>query len=290
MTPAVHRRRRIATAVLVAVATASATAGAVAGRGGPATPAQGPAPTPHARSAPATPAPATDVASVVARAGVPVLCYHQIRRPTAADAAQDRPYIVSPAAFARQMEALDRAGYTTITGDALVAHVARGAPLPPKPVLLTFDDGTAGQMASALPVLRRHRFTAAFFVMTVVLGRPGWLSRADVRALDRAGMTIAAHTWDHHAVTGYADADWPKQIDEPVRDLAALVGHPITLFAYPFGLWDARAFAHLRAAGLSAAFQLSGRMDAAEPLWTLRRIIVPDWSGRRLLQEIRRDF
>jgi peptidoglycan/xylan/chitin deacetylase (PgdA/CDA1 family) len=290
VTPAVHRRRRIATAVLVAVATASATAGAVAGRGGPATPAQGPAPTPHARSAPATPAPATDVASVAARAGVPVLCYHQIRRPTAADGAQARPYIVSPAAFARQMQALDRAGYTTITGDALVAHVARGAPLPRKPVLVTFDDGTAGQVASALPVLRRHRFTATFFVMTVVLGRPGWLSRAGVRALDRAGMTIAAHTWDHHAVTGYADADWPKQIDEPVRDLAALVGHPIKLFAYPFGLWDARAFAHLRAAGLTAAFQLSGRMDAAEPLWTLRRIIVPEWSGRRLLQEIRRDF
>jgi peptidoglycan/xylan/chitin deacetylase (PgdA/CDA1 family) len=227
---------------------------------------------------------------MAARAGVPVLCWHQIRRPTAADGAAALPYIVSPAAFARQMSALDRAGYTTITGDALVAHVARGAPLPRKPVLLTFDDGTAGQIEHALPVLRRHRFVATFFVMTVVLGKPGWLSRRRVRALDRAGMTIAAHTWDHHAVTGYADADWQKQIDEPTRDLANLVGHPVRLFAYPFGLWNRDAFAHLRAAGMTAAFQLSDRLDAADPLWTLRRVIVPEWSGRRLLSEIRRDF
>ena len=54
------------------------------------------------------------------------------------------------------MNALDDAGYTTITGEALVDHVARGAKLPRKPILLTFDDASAGQYTRALPVLRKR--------------------------------------------------------------------------------------------------------------------------------------
>jgi peptidoglycan/xylan/chitin deacetylase (PgdA/CDA1 family) len=221
---------------------------------------------------------------------VPVLCYHQIRPRTSADGAAALPYIVSPAVFATQMRALDRAGYTTITGDALVAHVARGEPLPRKPVLLTFDDSSAGQYKSALPVLRRHHFVATFFVMTVVLGKPGWLTRGQVRALDRAGMTIASHTWDHKDITTYTDTDWDTEITEPTRDLERLVGHPVRLFAYPYGLWDRDAFPHLRRARFTAAFQLADKLDRRHPLWTIRRIIVPEISGKQLLRQMRDDF
>jgi len=238
----------------------------------------------------ARPAPSTDPAAVAARANVPVLCWHQIREPTSADGAAARPYIVSPRRLAEQLDALDRAGFTPVTGDALAGHVVRGTPLPPKPVLLTFDDGSAGQYTRAFPLLRRHRFVATFFVMTVVLDKPGWLSRGEVRALDRAGMTIAAHTWDHHPVPQYTDADWARQLTEPRDELAGIVGHPVRLFAYPFGLWSVAAFAHLRQAGFVAAFQLADKLDRADAPWTLRRIIVPSLTGAQLLRAIREDF
>jgi peptidoglycan/xylan/chitin deacetylase (PgdA/CDA1 family) len=237
-----------------------------------------------------TPAPRTDAASMAARADVPVLCWHQIRPITGADSAQDRPYIVGPKALAAQLDALDRAGYHPVTGEALVAHVAIGKPLPPKPVLLTFDDGSAGQYSRALPLLRRHRFVATFFVMTVVLDKRGWLTSDQVRRLDRAGMTIGPHTYDHHAVPEYAGEDWDTQLVAPSAKLAKVVGHPVRLFAYPFGLWDREAFAHLDGAGYVAAFQLAGKLDRRDPLWTLRRIIVPELSGADLLRQIRRDF
>jgi len=237
-----------------------------------------------------TPAPRTDPAAVAARANVPVLCWHQIRAATARDSASDRTYIVSPKTLAAQLTALDRAGYHPVTGQALVAHVALGKRLPRKPVLLTFDDASAGQYTRALPLLRRHHFVATFFVMTVVLDKPGWLTSRQVQQLDRDGMTIAPHTYDHHAVLQYRGEDWNTQLVAPATKLEKLVGHPVRLFAYPFGLWSPEAFAHLDDAGYVAAFQLAGKLDRRHPLWTLRRIIVPDQPGRELLAEIKRDF
>jgi peptidoglycan/xylan/chitin deacetylase (PgdA/CDA1 family) len=246
---------------------------------------------PSAGAAPArTPAPRTDPAAMAARADVPVLCYHQIRRPTSADGPRERAYIVSPKALAAQLAALDRAGYNPITGEALVGHVARGTPLPRKPILLTFDDASAGQFTHALPLLRRHDFVATFFVMTVVLDKPGWLTSEQVRRLDRAGMTIGAHSYDHESVPGYAGEDWRAQIVRPAARLAKVVGHPVWLFAYPNGLWSRAAFPRLSAAGYVAAFQLADKLDRRDPLWTLRRIIVPELSGPELLRQIRRDF
>src|SRR3954452_2237874 len=250
-----------------------------------------PKPPPRPSASPtATAAARTDAAAVAARAHIPVLCYHQIRDPTAADSAAARTYIVSPSAFAAQMRALDRAGYTPVTGDQLVAHLARGAPLPRRPVLLTFDDSSAGQYANALPVLRRHRFVATFFVMTVVLGKPGWLTRGQVRALDRAGMTIAAHTWDHKEVPQYTAADFPVELVKPRRELEKLVGHRVRLFAYPDGAWAPDGFGALRAAGYEAAFQLAGKLDRRNALWTIRRIIAPSIGGAQLLRQMRADF
>jgi peptidoglycan/xylan/chitin deacetylase (PgdA/CDA1 family) len=259
----------------------------VAGCGGSSHPRPAPSRT---ATATATPKPRTDAAAVFARSHIPVLCYHQIRDPTAADSAADRVYIVSPRAFAAQMKALDAAGYTPVNGYVFAAHAATGYKLPHKPVLITLDDGSEGQYTRALPVLRAHRFTATFFPMTVVLGKPGWLTKAQVKALDRQKFTIGAHTWDHHPVPQYAGDDWKLQLQQPKAELEQLLGHPVTLFAYPYGEWAASAIPHLKQAGYHAAFQLADKQDHANPLWTLRRIIVPDESGTTLLEQMRKDF
>ncbi|HMA46994.1 MAG TPA: polysaccharide deacetylase family protein [Frankiaceae bacterium] len=304
--PAVASLRRLrsllaaaAVAVLVAgcggggSARAPATGGAgAAGTQPSATPSGAGAGPGAAGPRPPTPGPATaDPAVIAVRARVPVLTYHQVRDRTAADGASARPLIVPPARFAAQMDALARAGYHTVSGEELVDHLATGAALPPRPVLVTFDDGSEGQWANAVPVLRRHGFRATFFVMTVVLDKPRWLSRAQVRALDRTGMTIASHTWDHHDVARYAGDDWRVQLDGSARELAGLVGHPVRLFAYPYGSWSRAAFPHLRQAGYVAAFQLAQPLDRTAPLYTIRRIMVdPSWDGPALLRQMRADF
>ena len=147
---------------------------ALAGCGG-SKPDEPPAPTAAPKQ---TPAPRTDVAAVASRSHVPVLCYHQIREPTSADSAADRQYIVRPSVLEAQMQALTQAGYTHGHRRRATSRTwPRGAKLPRKPILLTFDDASAGQYTRALPILKRHHFVATFFVMTVVLGKDGWLTQ-----------------------------------------------------------------------------------------------------------------
>jgi peptidoglycan/xylan/chitin deacetylase (PgdA/CDA1 family) len=243
----------------------------------------GPRPAPRVR--PASPR------QVAARAHVPVLTYHQIRNWQPTDSPAARRLITPPRVFAAQMDAMAHAGYATITGTRLVEHLLHGAPLPPKPVAVTFDDASQGQYTNALPILRHHRFVATFFVMTVVLDKPRWLSRVQVRRLDRLGMTIGAHTWDHQPVPDYRGGDWRVQLRRPAQELGRLVGHPVRLFAYPYGRWTRAAFPKLRQAGYVAAFQLVDPIDPTGPRWTIRRIMVaPTWNEATLLDQIDHSF
>lgn len=284
---ATFRRRRAvalgALAALVALPVFALT------RGDDPDPARSPAVT--AAKRPAAPKPRTDLAAIAARANVPVLCYHQIRPLTSADAAQDRVYIVPPKRLDAQLTAMQRAGYTAVSAHDVAAHMAEGRRLPPKPFLITFDDASEGQYKRALPILRRHKLKATFFVMTVVLGKPGWLTKGQVRALDRGGMEIGLHTWDHHAVPDYDDAAWTTQLTEPKAELEEIVGHRLDVFAYPFGLLNAAAFPRLQEAGVRIAFQLADKLDPEAPMLTTRRILVgPDVSGNELLGMVRQDF
>jgi peptidoglycan/xylan/chitin deacetylase (PgdA/CDA1 family) len=240
----------------------------------------------------AAPAPSPAPPSVIlARSHVPVLCFHQIRPWRADDPPSTRSLITPPDRLAGQMQTLASAGYTTITPDQLLNHLKFDVRLPERPVLLTFDDASEGQYTNALPILQDHAFTATFFVMTVVLDKPHWLSRTQVRDLDRRGMTIGAHTWDHHRVTGYTGADWWIQLTEPAHELTRIIGRPVRLFAYPNGAWNQAALPHVQAAGYEAAFQLGAPQDRSHPLLTIRRIMVAsDWNGPTLVRQLNSAF
>ena len=222
---------------------------------------------------------------------MPVLCYHQVREYTAADGAGARPLICPPAVLQRQLEGVLAAGMQPVTGEALVDHLQLGTPLADNAVLVSFDDASGGQFTNALPILQRLGVPATFFVMTVVLDRPNWLSRDDIRELDAAGMTIASHTWDHHPVTRYGDPDWATQLAKPREQLERIVRRDVDLFAYPYGLWNQDALPHVEAAGYRAAFQLTEQpQDAALPLLTVRRVLtLPTWDVPTLLARISPD-
>ena len=222
---------------------------------------------------------------------VPILCYHQIRDWKPTDSKVSRTYIVPPAAFAAQMRMLRDSGYHTITPDQLYAYLISGRRLPEKPIMLSFDDTDLDQYTVAYPEMKKYGFKGVFFIMTVSLGRPHYMSRDQVRELSDQGNTIGSHTWDHHNVKKYEGNDWIVQLDKPTRQLEQITGKSIHYFAYPFGLWNTAAFPELKKRGFVAAFQLNEKPDPNDPLYCIRRIIVPGtWNGGVLNQWILRDF
>lgn len=277
----------------VLAAAGASVLGALAGCGAPAPPAP-PPPQPVAPPAPATPPPAggdAPAGEMAARATVPVLCWHQLRDHRPGDSASSRAlYVCPPATFRSQLDGIRAAGFTTIGPDDYLAHLTTGSALPPRPVLLSFDDSQGSQITTGLPELRRRQMTATFFVQTVPLGKRNWMSRADVRRLHDEGMTVGAHTYDHHRVAEYAGSDWATQLDRPRRLLEQLTGAPVRHFAYPYGAWTPSAFAHLDAAGYRTAFQLDEQpLDRNRPLLTLRRFLArSEWDGDAVARELAR--
>ena len=248
-------------------------------------PSDAPPPTPT----PAAPTPPS-AEQVLARATVPVLCYHQLRdwQPADGDYAR-RLLICPPAVFRSQLDTLAEDGWTTISPDQYLGHLTGGQPLPTKPVILSFDDAQGTQATEALPQLVQRQMTGVFFAMTVVLDKPHWLSRDDLKRLHGAGMTVGAHTWDHQRVDRYGDPDWGVQLDQPRELLESVIGAPVEHFAYPFGAWNAAAFAHLTSTGYRTAFQLTDQpSDPTEPVLSLRRKLVDStWTTDELLAHVR---
>ena len=86
-------------------------------------------------------------------ARVPVLMYHVVGEPPPG-AAWPQLY-VSAAEFADQVEWLAENGYQAVTLTDVWDNWRGAAALPPRPVVLTFDDGHRSVRTSALPLLSR---------------------------------------------------------------------------------------------------------------------------------------
>lgn len=232
-----------------------------------------------------------DAAVVMARREVPILCYHQIREWRDTDSKTAQNYIVPVQTFREQLKMLADSGYHTILPDQLYAYLTTGAPLPPKPIMLTFDDTDLEQFTVAVPEMKKYGFKGVFFIMTVSLGRPHYMSKAQVKELADSGHAIGSHTWDHHNVKQYQGQDWVTQIEKPSKQLESITGKPVHYFAYPFGLWNPQAIPQLKERGIIAAFQLSGKRNVNDPLHTIRRIIVPGaWKPATLQSWIKKSF
>lgn len=231
-----------------------------------------------------------DATAILARPQVPILCYHQVRDWRPSDSKSAKDYIIPVAAFKEQMQLLADSGYHTVLPDQLYAYLTTGAPLPPKPVMLTFDDGDLDQYEVAAPELEKHGFKGTFFIMTVAIGRRGkqpYMDKTQIKDLSDRGHTIGAHTWDHHNVKKYQGNDWKIQLEEPKTKLEGIVGKPVRYFAYPFGLWSKPVLPEIQKRGYAAAFTLADGRDEQLPLYTIRRIIAGgQWKAKTMYRNM----
>ena len=232
-----------------------------------------------------------DAATILSRPEVPILCYHQLRDFRPSDSKTARDYIVPGANFREQIKLLADSGYHTILPDQLYDYLLYGSPLPAKPVMISFDDTRLDHYTVALAELNKYGFKGVFFIMTVSLNRPGYMTKEQVKQLADEGHAIGLHTWNHKNVKTFTKEDWSIQVTKPRDQLKAITGKPIDYFAYPFGLWDKPGVDKIKGHGFKAAFQLSARRDESFPLFSIRRIIVPgEWKLLTMQQHLKNSF
>jgi peptidoglycan/xylan/chitin deacetylase (PgdA/CDA1 family) len=229
-----------------------------------------------------------DVATILSKKEVPILCYHNIRY---GSPAKLMSYTVTPAAFAAQMKILSDSGYKTILPDELYAYLVHGTQLPEKPVMITFDDTDKDHFMVGQAEMKKYGFRGVFFLMTIAINRKRYMNEDELKQLSADGHSIQAHTWDHHMVTKYQGGTWDSQLVMPKKRIEALTGKPVEYFAYPFGLWNKEAIPELKSRGYKMAFILSTKRDSTEPLYTVRRMIVPgQWTPQGMLRTMKTTF
>jgi len=208
---------------------------------------------------------------------IPVLMYHHIAVAGPGADAIRRDLSVSPANFEAQLRYLVEHGYEPITLESLIMHLQVGHSLPPKPVVLTFDDGFKDHYTNAYPLLKRYGFTGTFFVVSgfVDEGRPGHMSWSEIELLHANGMEIGSHTYTHPSLAGKSFDYIVWQVLGSKEAIEARTQEPVRLFSYPSGQYDQQVVDVLRSAGYWGAVTVeAGSLQSSERPFELKRIRV----------------
>ncbi|MDQ3855141.1 MAG: polysaccharide deacetylase family protein [Chloroflexota bacterium] len=168
---------------------------------------------------------------------IPVLMYHNV-------GSYAGRYQVTTWGFAQQLNWLRASGYTTVSIHRVYNYMYNGGTLPRKPVVVTFDDGWAGQW-NAMRELNARGMRGTFFV----LGRGNGLTWYQLRQMAYRGHEIASHSMSHPWLTGLSDWQLRYEVAESKRRIEANVGVRVRYFAYPYGGVDWRVINAVAAAG-----------------------------------------
>ncbi|HTL36511.1 MAG TPA: chitobiase/beta-hexosaminidase C-terminal domain-containing protein [Kofleriaceae bacterium] len=126
-------------------------------------------------------------------------------------------------------------------------------------ISLTFDDTLADQFQAG-DMLAARGMRGTFYVNSPRFDTSGYMTKAQVIALEQQGHEIAGHTLDHANLPTLSDADARNEI---CNDRAALLaqGFRVTSFAYPFGADNSAVQGIVRDCGYNSARDVGGLMS-----------------------------
>lgn len=208
---------------------------------------------------------------------IPILAYHRIGTRTSRMS-------VSPEKFEAQLEFLRRNDYRVIRLADLPDFLDGRRPLPPKSVVITFDDGHVSTYHHAFPLLMRYGYPATFFLYTDFLGAKEALGWPQIREMAATGlMDFQSHSKTHAnlwvRLPGESERDYRRRLDTEIRASSETIrrnlGHRVQHFAYPLGDANQAVLDAVGAAKMSLGLTVNpgGNAFFAHP-FLLRRTMV----------------
>jgi peptidoglycan/xylan/chitin deacetylase (PgdA/CDA1 family) len=179
-------------------------------------------------------------------AGVVFLMYHELELPgrslCKAEPGYVR-YILRKEDFEAQLNELQRTGWRGVSvSEALRSYND-------KTVAITFDDGCETDLLYAAPLLKARNFGGTFYLTTGFLGKPGYLSHAQVRELSGLGFEIGCHSMTHPYLTNLNGEDLQREIAGAKVQLEQILGSPVEHFSCPGGRHNQQVSEVAREAG-----------------------------------------
>lgn len=214
------------------------------------------------------------------KAPIPVLLYHAVMDDPPAWIAE---FTVAPRQFTAQLDAVVAAGRTPVPVSALAAALTGGAPLPPRPVVLTFDDGFADLPGPTAEALAERALPATAYLTTGAI-TPGrvcllppapMMTLAQAPSLERLGVEIGAHTVTHPQLDTLRAPQLDGELRESKAALEDVLGHEVAHLAYPHG-YNSRAVREAaRRAGYASAVAVRHALSSGtdEPYRIARLIL-----------------
>ncbi|HEY7362163.1 MAG TPA: polysaccharide deacetylase family protein [Streptosporangiaceae bacterium] len=223
---------------------------------------------------------------------VPILLYHAI---TPDPPGWIAPFAVSPAVFAAHLDEVAASGRQALTVSQLMDGLRGNAALPPRPVVITVDDGFADFADAALPALAQRGMPSTLYITTAALADADdasalpaapMLRSADLPGLEPAGVEIGAHSHTHRQLDLLPHHEVAAEVARSRDLLAAALGHPIRSFAYPHGYWRAGVRRLVGEAGFDSAAAVANAASTARdhPL-ALSRLMVRAGTGPSTVAE-----
>ena len=218
---------------------------------------------------------------------VPILLYHRLISRDRAERGLVRDdemiWVSYDTSFAEQMAYLREAGYTALCFDDYLAIRAGQRPMPPKPVILTFDDGYLSNYTIAYPVLKKYGYKATVFVSPepdehtrqLIEGIDGFLDTAQICEMVDQGVSIQSHTLTHCVLTELSDEAAMFELAESRRKLAEMTGRPVDHIAIPRAGYSWRVKRLVKEAGYkTACCNNKGSANGLSDLLALPRIVI----------------
>lgn len=211
---------------------------------------------------------------------IKVLMYHGIvdgkcplpdDRETGADL-----YDLPVAQFERHMAFLKEQGYS-------IRDIATNNPSQDKDkeIVITFDDGELNNLQVALPILKKFGHVAYFFIIVGRVGRKGYMSWEEIKALREEGMIIGSHGLSHQILTSLMDTQIDEELRASKRTIEVNLSMPVETLSIPRGFCNDALIQKAYELGYKTIFISDRPDDLKSPCYS--RIAVKNrWTVKHL--------
>lgn len=214
---------------------------------------------------------------------LPVLMYHHILK----SSNRWGNYVISPQQFEQDLQYLKREGYTTVTAEQVLRFFMNQEELPPKPIMITFDDGYESFYEYAFSLLQKYDMKAAVMIIgkytdlysgnetqNISYSHVNW---DQLREMMKSGLVeVGNHSYEMHQNQaggrvgikkrkGESDEAYKKALMEDVGSLNNEMVKELDIapiaFAYPFGAFSKESDQILQELGFQVVFTCEEKVN-----------------------------